>query len=113
MFLLGSSQSCSKSLFTALLLISLSALGDCNRPRIPSFPNSEAATLPEIETAQAAMQKYVKATEDYLDCLTEDQREQEMDGVLAEMKGVTGEYNTLMVSYRKRRANQLFSEGSR
>lgn len=66
-----------------------------------------------MEAAERNMQRYVDQTEDYLDCLTPEERKVKMDGVLEEMRRITAKYNTLSVAYRKSKTQQLFSESSK
>lgn len=91
-----------------LLSLTLNAYGECREPVAPTLPKHELASIDAMERLQSDMQHYVKMTEDYLECLSPNQRNQQMDGILVKMKQVTGEYNALMVAYRKRKTDLLY-----
>ena len=98
-----------RTVFVMLLTLSLPVLGACREPSTPVFPKLENPSLQVMEAAQRSMQDYIDRTEDYLDCLSVDERKQKMDGILSKMKQVTSQYNALKIAYRKQRTQQLFS----
>lgn len=97
------------AVFASISLVSGALAGDCREPAAPRFPTFDATKLDNMETADQRMQVYVDRTEEYLECLSEEERKQKMEGVLARMKQVTARYNELAVAYRKSKAEQLFS----
>lgn len=97
------------ALIASFSLVSSALAGDCSEPAAPKFPTFDASKLDNMETADQRMQVYVDKTEEYLECLSEEERKQKMEGVLARMKQVTARYNELAVAYRKSKAEQLFS----
>lgn len=102
-----------KALAVTLFLISLSVapLGhaQCEEPTVPSFPAIQNADLSDMEAADIRMQRYVNETEEYLECLSSEERKLRTDAILAKMKQVTSEYNAFAVAYRKSKTRELFS----
>lgn len=98
-------------LATGMAFISVLSQADCTVPPAPEFPHLEAASLTSMELAHRNMQTFISRTEDYLECLSPEERKLKMDSVLATMKQVSSDYNALRSAYRKQQAMQLYSNG--
>lgn len=96
-------------LAVALAAMSASATAQCREPRPPVFPEFDAADLSVMDVADKRLQLYIDSAEEYLECLSEEERKRKMDGVLGHIKEVTASYNALANHYRKSRAEKLFS----
>lgn len=93
-----------------LLLWTVTANADCQAPQVPRFPNVETADFESMEQAHHNMQIFISRTEDYLDCLSPEERKLKMDDVLAKMKQASADYNALRSAYRKHQTQQLYLE---
>lgn len=96
-------------LAAAMALVSAGAVAQCREPRPPVFPEFDAADLSVMEVADKRLQLYIDSAEEYLECLSEDERKRKIDSVLGHIKEVTASYNNLANNYRKSRAEKLFS----
>ncbi len=88
-------------------IVSRDIVAECIKAAPPVFSETGHADFVVIEKAQQDMKRYIKNTEDYLECAGTDLKREQVDAILKAMKHATHEYNLLLAEYRKHSAPML------
>jgi hypothetical protein len=87
-------------LITALIIGSLSSASmACSKPEKPALPVAEDAVLAQMVKAQKDVKKYIKQSNQFLECVKSNNKH---DRMVSEMKAVGKSFNKIVKVYKAR-----------